>query len=84
MTTPIVDFLEKYKKSDTSRLHMPGHKGTAEKFSNIPEWLRNIYAYDITEISGADDLHHPEGIIGESEENASRIFGTDTFYVTEG
>lgn len=84
MTTPIVDFLEKYKKSDISRLHMPGHKGTAEKFSNIPEWLRNIYAYDITEISGADDLYHPEGIIGESEENASRIFGTDTFYVTEG
>ena len=84
MTTPIVDFLEKYKESDISRLHMPGHKGASDKLSAIPDWLKNVYAYDITEILGADDLYHPEGIIKESEENAGRIFGTDTFYVTEG
>ena len=84
MTTPIVDFLEKYKESDISRLHMPGHKGASDKLSAIPDWLKNVYAYDITEILGADDLYHPEGIIKESEENAGRIFGKDTFYVTEG
>ena len=84
MATPIVDFLEKYKESDTSRLHMPGHKGAADILSNIPEWLRNVYAYDITEMAGADDLYNPSGIIKASEEIASGIFGTDTFYVTEG
>ena len=84
MKTPIIDFLEKYKESDISRLHMPGHKGAVDKPSNIPDWLKSVYAYDITEIAGADDLYHPEGIIKESEEIASGIFGTDTFYVTEG
>ena len=40
--------------------------------------------WDITEIDGADDLFHPEGIILESEENASRLFGCRTLYSTEG
>ena len=39
---------------------------------------------DITEISGADDLFHPSGIILESEENASRLFGCPTVYSCEG
>lgn len=84
MKTPIVDFLEQYKNSDTARLHMPGHKGSGTGFANIPGWLSDIFAYDITEVKGADDLYHPSGIIEESEKNASGIYGTDTFYVTEG
>ena len=39
---------------------------------------------DITELSGADDLYCPTGIIRESEENASRLFGCPTYYSTEG
>ena len=84
MSTPIVAFLEKYKNSDISRLHMPGHKGGSDIFKTMPGWLSDVYAYDITEVKGADDLYNPSGIIQESEKNASEIFGTDTFYVTEG
>lgn len=62
---------------------MPGHKGTGS-FGNIPGWLADTFAYDITEVKGADDLYNPSGIIRESEKNASGIFGCDTFYVTEG
>ena len=83
MNTPIVDFLEQYKNSGTGRFHMPGHKGTGS-FGNIPGWLADTFAYDITEVKGADDLYNPSGIIRESEKNASGIFGCDTFYVTEG
>ena len=54
---------------------MPGHKGTS---------LLGMEPWDITEIDGADDLFHPEGIILESEENASRLFGCHTLYSTEG
>ncbi len=84
MKTPIIDFLEQYKNSDISRLHMPGHKGRSNAFKTVPGWLSDMYAYDITEIKGADDLYRPSGIIMESEKNASEIFGTDTIYVTEG
>lgn len=76
MTTPIADFVKKYASSDFSRLHMPAHKGNS---------LLGCEALDITEIKGADVLYSAEGIIEESELNATRLFGTaHTFYSTEG
>ena len=75
MTTPIVDFVRQYAKSDCLRLHMPGHKGK--------EHL-GLEAYDLTEIQGADSLYEADGVIAESEANASRLFGCRTFYSTEG
>ncbi|MBE6649317.1 MAG: aminotransferase class V-fold PLP-dependent enzyme [Ruminococcaceae bacterium] len=75
MKTPIVDFVKRYAEMETLRLHMPGHKG---------ENLTGFEKYDITEINGADSLYDAVGIIRESEENASRLFGCNTFYSTEG
>ena len=75
MNTPIVDFVKKYGDSDTVRAHMPGHKG------------RGFFSFehlDITEIKGADALFECDSIIKESEENASEIFQSHTFYSTEG
>lgn len=76
MKTPICDFVKEYAESGRLRLHMPGHKGKnvigAEKF-------------DITEIDGADVLYHADGIIKQSEANASELFGTaKTVYSAEG
>ena len=76
--TPIVDFLEEYANSGTERLHMPGHKGKLT-ISGI-----DLGRFDVTEISGADDLYHPTGIIKKSEQNVSKLFGCRTFYSTEG
>lgn len=76
MTTPIVDFVRRYAQSGTSRLHMPGHKG--QSFLGFEPW-------DITEIKGADELYGADGIIAQSEANATRLFGTvHTYYSTEG
>lgn len=74
MDTPILDFVRNYAAANAVRMHMPGHKG-----KGAPE-----AAIDITEIAGADDLFHASGIIGQSEQNASKIFGCDTYYSTEG
>lgn len=75
MNTPICDFVRNYAESSALRLHMPGHKGHA---------LLGMEALDITEIDGADSLYEAAGIIKESEQNASALFGCDTFYSTEG
>lgn len=76
MKTPILDFVKGYAASDTVRLHMPGHKGKGSL---------NVEALDITEIEGADDLRSPKGIILESENAATELFGTaHTYYLTEG
>ena len=76
VTTPIVDFVRRYAQSGTSRLHMPGHKGQS---------LLGFEPWDITEIKGADELYGADGIIAQSEANATRLFGTaHTYYSTEG
>lgn len=76
MNTPIFDFVKAYAESNPSRLHMPGHKGKS---------FLGLEKYDITEIDGADVLYNATGIIKESEENASSLFGTrGTYYSTEG
>ena len=55
---------------------MPAHKGQA---------LLGCESLDITEIQGADVLYSANGIIDESENNATKLFGTaHTFYSTEG
>ena len=73
MTTPIADFLARYAEKDPIRLHMPGHKG------RLPGT-----AHDLTEVTGADSLYEADGIIAESEANASALFGAHTLYSTEG
>ena len=75
INTPICDFVNRYNKSKTERWHRPGHKGSG---------VLGIEAFDITEISGADSLYETDGIIKESEDNASSLFGAHTFYSTEG
>lgn len=76
MNTPIYDFVSRYIASGSSRLHMPGHKGRGPL---------HVEQRDITEIKGADVLSEACGIIGESESNASALFGSAmTAYSTEG
>ena len=75
MQTPICDFAKNYIEKNTLRLHMPGHKGCA---------FLGVEPFDITEIDGADSLYEASGIIAESEKNASKLFGCNTFYSTEG
>lgn len=74
MNTPICNFLEEYTRENRLRLHMPGHKGE--------------YPHDITEIYGADSLYESDvsrGIIGTSEDNAGKLFGSEkTFYSCGG
>ena len=75
MKTPIVSFLKSYQEKSPVRMHMPGHKGAG---------ILGFEGMDLTEISGADELFAAEGIIKESEQNASNLFGCPTYYSTQG
>ena len=75
INTPICDFVRRYAEKNMARMHMPGHKGKG---------TLGIEGLDITEVMGADSLYEADGIIKESEENASALFGAHTFYSTEG
>ena len=75
MKTPIVSFLKSYQEKSPVRMHMPGHKGAG---------ILGFEGMDLTEIHGADELFVAEGIIKESEQNASSLFGCPTYYSTQG
>lgn len=75
MKTPIVSFLKSYQEKSPVRMHMPGHKGAG---------ILGFEGMDLTEIYGADELFTAEGIIKESEQNASNLFGCPTYYSTQG
>lgn len=76
MDTKIVNFVADYQDKGVSRFHMPGHKGHV---------FLGCEPYDITEIKGADVLHLGDGVIKESEREASKLFGSGaTHFSTEG
>lgn len=70
MDTPILYMLEKLNRQLHGRFAMPGHKGRLELFSNS-----DLFQYDITELSGADNLMQPEGVIKRSQENMAEQLG---------
>ena len=60
-------------------MHMPGHKRQPLPIGQLPLQL------DITEISGFDNLHQPEGILKESMQRAAKLYGAErSFYLVNG
>lgn len=66
--------LTHYGVSQILPMHMPGHKRKSGFMSGLGK-------YDITEVTGFDDLHHPEGIIKETMDHAAQIYGSDRSYL---
>ena len=73
---PIIEAMKKYKDQHPIRFHVPGHKGRTEN-----PFFSSIFPYDVTEITGLDDLHHPEEAILEAQQLAAGVFDADeTFF----
>lgn len=66
--------LKAYAGTDRYPFHMPGHKRSGAVSFGDP------FAVDITEIDGFDNLHHPEGMLKEMQEEAAAIYGTRQTY----
>ena len=62
--------LQKYSRSDAYPFHMPGHKRRGNP----------LFAADITEIDGFDNLHDPQGILLEEMHFASAFYQTEETY----
>ena len=62
--------LSVYDEEDIYPFHMPGHKRNPALMAGFLP-----YRQDITEITGFDDLHHPEGIIQAAADRAAALFG---------
>ena len=81
----ILEQLKTYSASDYYPFHMPGHKRNRVEGEGLAEKFPNPFSIDITEISGFDDLHHPEGMLLESMKQAAAIYGADeSCYLVNG
>ncbi len=67
---PLVEALKQHKKQNPVSFHVPGHKnGQLSSFGGL--------SYDVTELSGLDDLHAPEGCIQDAEKLLSDLYQTN-------
>lgn len=70
---PLTQYLEAYRKKGMLRAHMPGHKGRS--ISKFPH-PSDAFAWDITEIDGADSLFEASGILRMSEAQTAALYGS--------
>ena len=61
---PLWTALERIRREDLARFYMPGHKG------RMPEPFAQAALYDVTEITGADNLYQCTGAIRALEDKA--------------
>jgi len=80
---PLVEALEQFHKKKPISFHVPGHKHGL--LSNLPQPIRNSMQYDLTELNGLDDYHHPKEAIKEAEELLTKLYNTDeSFFLVNG
>lgn len=79
---PLVDGVKKYLKEDMTSFCMPGHKGGKGFNTDIKgkSFFNEIFKADLTEVDGLDNLHKPEGIIKEAQEQLSRYYKSKKSY----
>jgi arginine/lysine/ornithine decarboxylase len=82
---PLFESLLKHRERSAAGFHVPGHKSGKGIDPQAAAWLGNVCAVDLTELTGLDDLHHPEGVIREAERLAAACFGAEeTFFLVGG
>lgn len=80
---PLVETLKKFAEKHPVSFHVPGHKNGL--LSGLPQALKGALSFDLTELTGLDDLHHPEGAILEAEKLLAQTYGADcSFFLVNG
>ncbi|MBR3289261.1 MAG: ornithine decarboxylase, partial [Clostridia bacterium] len=75
---PLWEQLKAYGQGDVYPFHMPGHK-------RLEPLFEPSFALDITEVDGFDDLHHPHGVLKESQALAAELSGAkESFFSVNG
>ena len=83
---PLYEAVKEYIEKNMVPFHMPGHS----QGRGVPQSLRkvfgkNLFDFDLTEVSGLDYLHYARGVIKEAEELASDLYGVKkTFFLVNG
>ncbi|MFE5324495.1 aminotransferase class I/II-fold pyridoxal phosphate-dependent enzyme [Paenibacillus sp. NPDC056579] len=84
-SAPLFERLVEHAQGRHVSLHVPGHKSGQGLDEAARPYYESIMQLDLTEISGLDDLHHPEEAILEAQQLAAACFGAEeTFFLING
>ncbi|CAM3674162.1 aminotransferase class I/II-fold pyridoxal phosphate-dependent enzyme [Marinicrinis lubricantis] len=81
---PLFEALQAHRQKHTASYHVPGHKSGRGMMQEERDLFHPILQIDLTEITGLDDLHHPEECIREAQLLAADAFGADETYFLVG
>jgi arginine/lysine/ornithine decarboxylase len=83
--TPLLDALINHIDKKSISLHVPGHKNGQVFLDKGYSYFKEILNFDVTELAGLDDLHHPEEAIKKSEDLLANLYGTEkSFFLVNG
>lgn len=83
--TPLFDALLQHHKQRSISFHVPGHKNGTVVSHEANDYYGSLLPLDLTEITGLDDLHSPEGVIKEAEELLANTYeAKHSFFLING
>lgn len=82
---PLFEAMVAHHAKRPASFHVPGHKSGQGLTGDAKHFYQDVMSIDYTEITGLDDLHHPEEVIMEAEQLAAACFGAEeTFFLVGG
>src|SRR5690554_6522422 len=81
---PLFDRMLEHRNLQSASFHVPGHKAGVGLDPLASDVLSDVMSIDLTELTGLDDLHQPEGVIREAEQLAADCFGAEHTFLLVG
>jgi arginine decarboxylase len=85
METPLFSALIKHIRRNPLSLHVPGHKNGTVFLKQADQYFKGILPFDVTELTGLDDLHHPKEAIAKAQDLTATLYGVEnTYFLVNG
>ncbi|WNB92056.1 aminotransferase class I/II-fold pyridoxal phosphate-dependent enzyme [Bacillus sp. NEB1478] len=81
---PLFEALVHHTKKNKWSFHVPGHKNGKIFEKSGAAFFKTVLPLDATELTGLDDLHHPEGVIKEAQELLASFYEVNKSYLLVG
>ncbi|MET3730428.1 arginine/lysine/ornithine decarboxylase [Fictibacillus halophilus] len=82
---PLYEALINHSRTNKWSFHVPGHKNGLIFEEKARAHFQSVLPLDVTELSGLDDLHHPEGVILEAQQLLASYYKVkQSFFLVNG
>lgn len=81
---PLYEALLNHIETNKWSFHVPGHKNGHLFEKKAAPFFQSVLPMDVTELTGLDDLHHPEGPILEAQKLVASFYQVEKSYFLVG